>query len=129
MNRGTRVGLLLRTRTGRTGVALAALLLLQSVLASPAAAEESAVEWSGSQIDYAGDGPFTLGFRFRAESDLAVTALGAYDAGRNGLQHTHPIGIWRLEGGDPLVTSVVPATTAKVRQTLSAVSSHVRASA
>lgn len=45
---------------------------------------QPAIEWDGSQANFFSDddGPFTLGFQFRAESDITVTALGPITTAR-----------------------------------------------
>jgi hypothetical protein len=86
------------------------LTLLTSSLA-PLQAAQSAIEWDGSQAQLFGDtdGPFTLGFQFRAESDMALTALGAFDYLGDGFSTPHTVGVWYLTGGEPIVTATIPA--------------------
>jgi len=77
------------------------------------AASLPAVNWNGSQAVFFSDndGPFTLGFRFRADSDLKITALGAFDYLGDGLATTHIVGIWPTNGGAPLATVTIPSGT------------------
>lgn len=72
---------------------------------------QPAVVWDGTRADFFSDhdGPFTLGFQFRASSDIQVTALGAFDYLGDGLATTHQVGLWRAEGGEPLAVALVPA--------------------
>src|ERR1043166_7258957 len=96
----------------KTFMPLLGLLALQ--LTSLPAAPVPAVNWDGVQAIFFSDndGPFTTGFRFRAESDLKVTALGAFDYQGDGLVTIHGVGIWSLSGGAPLVSATVPSGTA-----------------
>jgi PEP-CTERM motif len=77
-------------------------------------AVQPAVSWNGSQAQFFtdNDGPFTSGFRFRADADLTVTSLGAFDYLGDGLATAHTVGIWSLNGGTPLATATVPAGSA-----------------
>jgi hypothetical protein len=67
------------------------------------------LQWDGSQGDYFGDddGPFTVGFRFRAETDFVVTALGAFDYLGDGFGHSHVIGLWDVASGSLMATATV----------------------
>jgi len=87
------------------------LSLLAAFPAVVHAVPQPAVDWNGSQATFFSDndGPFTLGFRFRADSDLTVTSLGAFDYLGDGLATAHMIGIWSLSGGEPLAVATVPA--------------------
>ncbi|MBN8248196.1 MAG: DUF4082 domain-containing protein [Verrucomicrobia bacterium] len=95
-------------------LALGALVALHPSLSG----SQTAVVWDGSQADHFShdDGAFTLGFQFRATSDLTVTALGAYDYLGDGFATSHTVGIWRADGGDPIATTTLSAgTTASLR--------------
>lgn len=72
---------------------------------------QPAVVWDGTHAQYFSDhdGPFTVGFQFRATSDIRVTALGAFDYLGDGLATTHQVGLWGAEGGAPLAVALVPA--------------------
>lgn len=88
------------------------LTLLALITAFPVvlpAAPQPAVDWNSTQADFFSDndGPFTLGFRFRADSDLTVTSLGAFDYLGDGLATAHTVGIWSLNGGAPLAVATV----------------------
>lgn len=54
---------------------------------------------------------FVVGYRFRANDDLFVTALGAYDFGQDGLQGGAAVGLYTL-GGNLLASANVPGGTA-----------------
>ena len=71
------------------------------------------LHWDGSQGDYFGDddGPFTVGFRFRAETDFAVTALGAFDYLGDGFSQSHTIGLWDVASGSLMATATVTPGT------------------
>ena len=87
--------------------------VLAAGLAGIAQAAEPAITWDGSHAEYFSDvdGPFTIGFQFRAETDLVVNALGAFDYLRDGFATEHPVGLWTADGGTLLATAVVPAGT------------------
>ena len=72
------------------------------------------IPWDGSQADFFSDvdGPFTVGFQFRVESDITVTALGAFDYLGDGFVTPHSVGIWTLAGGAPIATATVPSGAA-----------------
>jgi hypothetical protein len=75
---------------------------------------QPAIVWDGSHADFFSDvdGPFTLGFQFRVQSDITVTALGVFDYLGDGFVTPHSIGIWTLAGGAPIATCTVPAGNA-----------------
>lgn len=72
-----------------------------------------AVEWTAGQYDDNNptNGPFTLGYRFRVETDIEVTELGVYDQGGDGLHTNHTVAIWSVGGGAPIVSATVPSGT------------------
>ncbi len=74
--------------------------------------DEPAVEWTGRENLFAPE-PYTLGFRFRVSStsDIKVAALGAFDLDGDGLRFSHIVAIWRLGGGDPIASAIVPRGT------------------
>ena len=79
---------------------------------------EPAIRWDGAHADYFADddGPFTIGFQFRANSDLAITALGTFDYLLDGFSTAHSVGIWTAEGGAPIATAnLSDGTTASLR--------------
>ena len=90
-----------------------AVLALLTIIPNALTGAELAIEWDGSQADFFSDtdGPFTLGFQFGVESDIAVTALGAFDHLGDGLETAHTIGIWMASGGAPIATVTVPSGT------------------
>ena len=73
------------------------------------ATPQPAVDWDGLQATFYSDddGPWVLGFRFRADVDLLVTSLGAFDYLGDGLATAHQIGIWSVDGGSPLAVVTV----------------------
>ena len=86
---------------------------LLTTLGTSLSGAQPAIAWDGSQADFYSDtdGPFTLGFQFRVESDITVTALGAFDYLGDGFVTPHSVGIWTLAGGTPLATAAIPAGT------------------
>lgn len=44
------------------------------------------------------DGPWTLGYQFKATGAITVTALGAYDLGGDGFAVSHDVGLWDASG-------------------------------
>lgn len=85
---------------------MAALTLSPSAHAAPAVNLVSPPSIGG--VSGAG---FVVGYRFRANSDLLVTALGAYDYGFDGLQGGAAVGLYTV-GGSLLATANVPGGTA-----------------
>ena len=60
-------------------------------------------------VDYSvndGDGPWTLGFSFTADTPLSVTALGAFDWEHDGFASSHEVGLWD-ENGNLLASTAV----------------------
>lgn len=89
---------------------LCALSLLTSLPFATHAAEP-ALLWNGLNADFLGDddGPFTIGFQFRPQSDIRVTALGVFDHLGDGFIDSHSIGIWAVDNESPLITATIPA--------------------
>jgi len=89
----------------------AALLTMLATVPLSLSGAEPAFAWDGSQADFFAqdDGPFTVGFQFRVESEILVTALGAYDYAGDGFATPHSIGIWTLAGGAPILTVTIPS--------------------
>jgi len=58
-------------------------------------------------------GTWTLGWSFSVNSSINVTALGAFDAGSDGLNVAHDVGIWDVSG-NLLASATVPSGTAGV---------------
>lgn len=87
-------------------VLVIACLAMRSVGVSGA---QPGLHWDGSQGDYFGDddGPFTVGFRFRAETDFVVTGFGAFDYLGDGFGHSHTIGLWDAASGSLIATATV----------------------
>jgi len=52
----------------------------------------------------------TLGFEFSADNAQSITALGAYDSGRDGLAGAATVGVWDLFG-NLLASATVPSGT------------------
>lgn len=69
--------------------------------------------------------PWNMGFTFVANSPLVVTALGAFDAGHDGFQDPHSVGLWDATGhllasiaivsGDKLIGDFRYATISSVK--------------
>ena len=58
-------------------------------------------------------GPFTLGYRFRAEANATVTELGYYDHNKDGFNQSHEVGLWAGSGAllrSAIVTNSNPLT-------------------
>ncbi len=91
---------------------LITVMIVFLLVSSVSLAEQPAVQWSKGESTYGGDGPFTLGFRFRVKSPILVTSLGAFDAQGDGLNVAHTVAIWSTLGGDPLRSVAVPAGNA-----------------
>lgn len=91
--------------------ALFASLFLLSIVPVRLPGAQPAIAWDGSQADFFSDvdGPFTLGFQFRVHSDITVTSLGVFDYFGDGFTTPHRIGIWTLDGGEPIATATVAA--------------------
>lgn len=60
---------------------------------------------------YDGDGPWTLGYSFVANTPLAAVGLGAYDAGHDGFTTNHEVGLWDSMGNLLATTTVTSAGT------------------
>ncbi len=58
-----------------------------------------------------GDGPWTLGYSFRADQSAAVTALGAFDWEHDGFAANHQVGLWDENGNLLASTSVASGDT------------------
>jgi hypothetical protein len=69
----------------------------------------TAVEFERGLVYY--DSFYTLGYRFLVKTNMEVTSLGAYDHNGDGLNTSHTLAIWSTNGGDALVSAVVPAGT------------------
>jgi hypothetical protein len=92
-----------------------ALLLLMGFLAHSANAannEQSAAVFSPGALEHAWtDGPFTMGFKFRVNQPIAITAVGVFDDGNNGLAAPHAVRLWDALR-TPIYTTTVPAGVA-----------------
>jgi hypothetical protein len=85
---------------------LAAALAMTLAVAAPArAADFNPAFTPTGGWEWDGDGPWTLGYSFRADKDLIVSALGAYDFGQDGFTTDHQVGLWDASG--ILLASVV----------------------
>jgi hypothetical protein len=73
-------------------------------------AAEPALLWDGLNADLFSDddGPFTIGFQFRTQTDIRVTALGAFDHLGDGFIDAHAAGIWTVGNESPLITANIP---------------------
>ncbi len=77
-------------------------LLLASVFAVPAQAQDAAFSVTGSP-DTLGNPPFTLGYAFTLSEAFTASGLGIFDAGGDGLASVHEIGLW--DSGGTLLAS------------------------
>jgi hypothetical protein len=59
----------------------------------------AAVEWAGAS-HLVGYSQFTQGYLFRAEVDMRVTALGAFDRDGDGFALSHQVGLWTTAGAE-----------------------------
>lgn len=96
----------LATAAWLAAVAAVAAGLSAPVLAAPAVGLVSPPSIGGVN----GTG-FVVGYRFAANTDLMVTALGAYDFGLDGITGGAAVGLYTLTG-DLLATASVPGGTA-----------------
>jgi len=78
--------------------------------------------------EWDGDGPWTLGYTFRADEEMIVSALGAYDFGQDGFTISHQIGLWDA-GGTLLASTVVEGSDALVDRFRYSDIAHVRLAA
>lgn len=87
------------------------ILPLLAVASGPLHAAAPALLWDGLNADLFSDndGPFTIGFQFRPQSDIQVTALGVFDHLGDGFIDSHSIGIWAVGSESPLITATIPA--------------------
>jgi hypothetical protein len=90
---------------------LASVLVVFAAIEGVVVSAEPAISWDGSGAIFFSDhdGPFVNGFEFRAESNITVTALGAFDYLGDGLVTPHRVGIWPAEGGPLIVEATVPS--------------------
>jgi hypothetical protein len=93
----------------RLTAAVALAIACPLLSARPAAAQQTALTFTGGTIS-SDSRSFTGGWQFSTSGPLAVTALGIWDAGNNGLAETHQVGIWNSSGA-LLVSSTVPSGT------------------
>lgn len=99
-------------RTALATTASFAVIATAALGFGPAAHATPAVNLvSPPSIGGVGGAGFVVGYRFRANTDLLVTALGAYDYGADGIQGGAEVGLYTLAG--VLLASVaVPSGTA-----------------
>lgn len=57
------------------------------------------------------DGPFTLGFAFRVNKPIRITAVGVFDSFDDGLINPHDLALWTITGTE-IFSATVPAGTA-----------------
>ncbi len=81
-------------------------LAVATLMLQTAAAETAAIDPKNSGSDFY-QGSYSLGFAFTVLSPVTVTALGFYDAGKNGLNAPHQVGIY--DGSCNLLASAVVA--------------------
>lgn len=92
--------------------ALAALLVAGQAHAIPLidfTNDGSAFTWYGN--DAGCDAGCTLGYSFDITSAVAIDGLGVYDAGSDGLNNAHEVGLWNSAGSLLASTSVGPGST------------------
>jgi hypothetical protein len=101
----------------RTTTAIVGLLLFLSTFSELLATDRPLLD-----IDPAVDGSLvepannkTWGYSFYVTSPITVTHLGWNDTGRDGLSHSHPVGLWmdsyNTNGGTLLTSVTIPAGT------------------
>lgn len=59
----------------------------------------------GGDMTFDGDGPWTLGWAFKASTSQTLIGLGAYDLGGDGFLTDHQVGLWDTNG--TLLASVI----------------------
>jgi hypothetical protein len=67
-----------------------------------------AIDFTTPTIDFT-NGQWSLGFKFQANANVSVTALGFYDDGMNGLTESHDVGIYDDMGNLLASTTVTNA--------------------
>jgi hypothetical protein len=70
-----------------------------------------AISVSNVTDTFLGNPPFTLGWQFRVNSDISVTALGFFDNFGNGLANSYQVGIWDSAGNLIASATVDSGTT------------------
>ena len=103
----------MKTGKERRGLAAALLLAVAGIVTTPVHA---------GVLAYSGPAPSTttsisdlnMGFTFSPTVNIFVDSLGTWDAGSNGLQEAHPIGIWRETDMALLASAVIPIGTGGV---------------
>lgn len=89
------------------------LLVAALLLFAPSAkAEQSAAMLvsGATERNWNSDGPFTIGFAFRVNSPIVITAVGVYDSFDDGLIKSHNLALWTIDGSQ-LFSATVPAGT------------------
>ena len=61
---------------------------------------------------FSNTGTWTLGYSFLANSSITVTGLGVFDAGSDGLNVSHDVGLWDAAGNLLASTTVAAGTVA-----------------
>lgn len=92
-------------------IALAILLVMGQAQATPLidfTNDGSAFTWYGN--DAGCDLGCTLGYSFNVTSSVTIDGLGVYDAGSDGLNNTHEVGLWDSAGSLLASTSVGPGS-------------------
>ena len=78
---------------------VATIVLLGLALAvSPAFGDTPAATFSNLSGTPLVNGPYTLGWQFKVNTAIDVTALGVFDSGQDGLVESHDVGIWDSTG-------------------------------
>ena len=76
---------------------------------APIQVQAAAINLTSPGQEYSG-GLYTLGFLFTVNSDTAITSLGIYDSGADGLNSPGSVGLWDT-AGTLLTWATVPAGT------------------
>ena len=91
-------------------VTLGAIVFAAMLFCAPPTFAGIAVTTTPSGI-YSNTGTWTLGWSFVVNSPISVSALGTFDAGADGLNVAHDVGIWN-SSGTLLASATVPSGTA-----------------
>lgn len=80
------------------------------LLATPSASAATlAIDFTDVIVDYNSGQDWSLGWEFNVVAPFAVTALGFYDDGRNGLSGSHEVGIYDSAGNLIVSATVQPS--------------------
>jgi hypothetical protein len=79
-------------------VVRAAVTSVLLLVATNLQADTFGVNFSNTTGDSLGNPSFTLGFSFRANTDIVVTGLALFDSSQDGLVESHEVGLWNSTG-------------------------------